>query len=111
MKPEWKVGTLNFSRAKQQALADIYSHNNRLIIVFKQNFNNCVEYYLGEFIFQNFKFDKLIVIDWKPEVLSEGNGQRLQYLKSSSWTSETFGNVFNGFLTGTPAGLLVQAEL
>lgn len=77
MRPEEKVGHLNFQRAKQIALGNIYLHNNSLYVIFTDALKSMHEYYFAEFLAKNFEYQSLVVVDARQVTLLQGDDKAL----------------------------------
>jgi len=55
---------INFSKAKQISLADVYvdDKNKTTFVIFNGEVEKMKEIYFSEFIEQNFKFNKIIIL-------------------------------------------------
>ena len=112
MKLEWKIGHLNFQKAKQLALGNVYLHENSLYIIFTDAFKPVHEYYLAEFLAKTFQYQSLVVVDARQVSLLLGDEKALtlRYIKTSAWTDKPLGVLFKENVSGTAADLIAQAE-
>lgn len=53
---------INFSKAKQQSLADLYELNNQVFLIFNDHIEPMKEIYLAKFIDKAISFKKAIVL-------------------------------------------------